>query len=57
MRRGEDEGEVEEEEEARRFLMTWDVDKLDEYVMTPVAFIDEQHSGKKETRLAPVIPM
>jgi len=41
MRRGEDEGEVEEEEEARRFLMTWDVDKLDEYVMTPVVFIDE----------------
>lgn len=57
MRRGEDEGEVEEEEEARRFLMTWDVDELDEYVMTPVVFIDEQHSGKKKTRLAPVIPM
>ena len=56
MRRGEDEGEG-EEAEGRRFLMTWDVDKLDEYVMTPVVLIDEQHSGKKKIRLAPVIPM
>ena len=48
MRRGE--CEEEEEEEARRFLTTWDVDWLDVYVMTPVIFVNKEHGRKKSTR-------